>query len=436
MALPLLAIVGRPNVGKSTLFNRLLGRRIAVVAPQRGTTRDRVYGRLQWRGKDFRMVDMGGMEFGRQEGLAAAIQRHVGRALAEADEVLFLCDAQEGVVPVDEMIAERLRTTGKPVLLVVNKADRGPAVPPEFYRLGFTPIMAVSALHGLGTGDLLDRVVQRLPARPGAADAEAAYVVAILGRPNVGKSSLLNALLKEERMIVSEAPGTTRDAVETRLQVNAEAVALVDTAGLKHKRKVKSPVEVFSMARSVEALRRCDVALVVLDAAQSIARDDRRLIAKVCETGKPLMLLANKWDLVRSGSEVRLKAATARQVPMAAFAPVLAVSAKTGFQVGRILPAARRMAQAMRRGLSPQECLALVQPAWQTAHPVPRLRGRAMRLTGARWLAGPPPRIELAIAPRGPLPRTLLQYLTGRCHASIKLAGIPVRVITAGAPQG
>ena len=430
---PLIAIVGRPNVGKSTLFNRLIGERKAVVATQRGTTRDRVYGQAQWRGRTVTLIDTGGVEFGRHQDLAAAVQRHVARALEEAEGVIFVCDAQEGVVPADQMIAERLRTTGKPVLLAVNKADQRPVVPPEFYALGVSPVLAVSALHGLGSGELLDALLERLAGGAPAPAQPTAYAIAILGRPNVGKSSLLNTLLKEERAIVSDAPGTTRDAIDACLRVNGESVVLVDTAGMKPRRKVKTPVEFFSMARSFDALARCDIALIVLDATEPMTRDDRRLVARVCEAGKPFILLANKWDLVRRGSEQGLKATTYRQIPFASFAPILPISAKTGAHVERILPLARRIVLSARRGLTDTEGLALVQRLWRAAHPAPRIRGRFASPTQARWVAGAPPRIALTIKPSGALPRAFLHALTNQLYAATpKLTGIPVRVVVAG----
>ncbi|MBI4342538.1 MAG: ribosome biogenesis GTPase Der [Candidatus Omnitrophica bacterium] len=431
---PVLAIVGRPNVGKSTLFNRLVGHRQAVVAPARGTTRDRIYGRVEWRGGWLTLIDAGGMEFDVRDVLGDAVQRQLGRALEDADGVLFVCDAQQGLVPADQMILERLRRIGKPIVLVVNKADHHLGVPPEFFSLGLDDPLAVSALHGRGTGDLLDRLVAGVPGRAGGSGAAETISVgvAIIGRQNVGKSSLLNALLRDERVIVSDAPGTTRDAVDTALMVRDVPLTLIDTAGLRHRRKVRDPVDLFAMSRSLEAIDRCDVALMVLDATQGVTRDDQRILTQVCRKGRGLILVLNKWDLVTRGkSGQALTEAVQRAVAFAAFAPVVAVSAKTGFQVSRAVTLVLEVARRMQQGLSDAECLALMQEAWRR-QPPPRWRGRAIRLLGAQWRPGRPPALELTVAPAGRMPAPYQNYLRKMVHASPKLVGVPVRFIVNG----
>jgi GTP-binding protein len=437
-------IVGRPNVGKSTLFNRLMGVRKAVVSSTKGTTRDRLYGQIEWRGAPLTLIDTGGFEFARGNGLAGAIQHHIQRALQEADGFMLVCDAQEGLVPADEMIMERLRKTGKPVILTVNKTDHRLVVPPEFFSLGLAQPLPVSALHGRGTGELLDHLVEQFTAplrRPPApqrdsvgrdeADApppRSTPAIAIVGRQNVGKSSLLNALLREERVIVSEVPGTTRDAIDTHLAVNGKPIILIDTAGLRHRRKVRDPVDLFSMSRALDAIERCDVALVVLDATQGVTRDDQRIITQVNRAGRGLVILVNKWDLIKGGSERKLTEAIRQACPMASFAPVLAVSAKTGFQVPRSLAAALRVVRAMQEGLPDAECLALLQKAWG-AHPPPRIRGRTIRLRQARWVPGRPVRIELLTSPVGRLLLPYQHYLLKRLYALPTLSGVPMRLV-------
>ena len=425
-----IALVGRPNVGKSTLFNRLIGARKAVVSSSRGTTRDRLYGRLEWRGVPFTLIDTGGVEFDVSGSVGTAVQRHIRRALEEADGFLLICDAQEGLLPADQMIVERLRALGKPIILAVNKLDHRLTVPSDFFSLGLDEPLPISALHGRGTGDLLDHLITSCSSiatgapSPGSADV----AVAIVGRQNVGKSSLLNALLREDRVIVSEVPGTTRDAVDTRLVVNGAPVCLIDTAGLRHRRKVRDPVDLFSMFRAMEAIERCDVALVVLDAAMGVTTDDRRIITQVCEAGRGLILLVNKWDLVKGGRELALTEAVYRAIPFAAFAPVFAVSAKTGFHLPRVLPTALRIGRSMQQGLAEVDCSTLLKKAW-AAHAPPRIRGRAIQLQAARWLAGHPVRVELITRPIGRLPVPYQHYLLKRFYANPKLAGVPVRLI-------
>jgi GTP-binding protein len=441
---PHIAIVGRPNVGKSTLFNRLLGARQAVVSTTRGTTRDRLEGRVEWRGRLLTLVDTGGLEFTRTEGLSASVQRQVRRALSEADGFLFVCDVQDGLVPADTMAMDTLRRTGKPVLLVANKADHQLAIPPDFFSLGASDAAAVSALHGTGTGDLLDALVARF-APPPPAEEEPALSLAIVGRQNVGKSSLFNALLRDERAVVSELPGTTRDAVESRLLIGSTTVSLIDTAGLRHRRKVHDPIDTFSMSRALEAIQRCDVALVVLDAAQGVTSDDRRLLSRLCETGCGIVVLLNKWDLAQAQpggrgarrrlNEQQLAEAVRRVLPDASAAPVLPVSAKTGFQVTRAVTEALRVARALREGLSDAACLELLKRAW-AAHTPPRIRGRAIQLQRARWVPGRPARVELATRPIGALPRSYHHYLLKRLHGSPKLTGVPVRLVVTEASRG
>ena len=436
---PVFAIVGRPNVGKSTLFNRLIGRRQAVVAPARGTTRDRLYGRLTWRRSPLTLIDAGGMEFQVRDALADAVQGQLRRALEDADAFLFICDAQEGLLPADEMILERLRPLGKPIVLAVNKADHHLVVPPEFFALGLAEPLAVSALHGRGTGELLDRLIAGVAA-PAAGDRAAAGAapvgVAIIGRQNVGKSSLLNALLRDERVVVSDRPGTTRDAVDTVLTVRGMPLALIDTAGLRHRRKVRDPVDLFAMSRSLEAIDRCDVALMVLDATQGVTRDDQRILTQVCRKGRGLILLLNKWDLItRRFSAGALERAVQRAAAFVSFAPVLAVSAKTGFQVSRSLTLVLDVARRMHQGLSDAECLALMQEAWRH-QPPPRWRGRVIRLLKARWRSERPVALELTVAPVGRIPTPYRHYLLKAIHASPKFIGVPVqlRLIDPDAP--
>jgi GTP-binding protein len=474
-----LAVVGRSNVGKSTLFNRLLGRRQAVVSLTPGTTRDRLYGTTQWGAESLTVIDTGGMVFGAADRLSAAVQRHLQQALEEATVILFVCDAQEGLVPMDEAIMESLRRLSKPVVLAVNKADHRPSVPPEFFRLGLSAV-AVSALHGLGIGELLDEVMavaaprrrgdERTTHRPGGmvseADAvgvseaarrapaeriaapdtaapsaaggtavapapDAVMTVALIGRQNVGKSSLFNALLGWERAIIHEQPGTTRDALEAELADGGLRYRLIDTAGLRHRRKVTQPVDTFAMSRTLEAVGRCDMVLMVLDATQGVTRDERRILARVVRAGCALAVAVNKWDLVPDGDAHAMPQRIRAQIPFAAFAPVLVVSARTGFQVVRILAVLRRMSRALRDGLPGDDCLAMVRAAWAARHP-PRVAGRLIRLTAAAWRPGRPARVLLTTAPIGQLPQAYQRYLLNRLHADPRLVGLPVHLVILG----
>lgn len=376
------------------------------------------------------------------------VWQHLQRAVQEADYLLILCDAQEGMVPVDTMIVETLRKTGKPMALVANKADHRLTVPPDCFTLGIETVFATSALHGLGIGELLDHLVDRPPPCPSVQRADssaprrlaggatpAAMAIAIVGRPNVGKSSLFNALLREERVIVSDQPGTTRDTIDTPLLVDGDPVMLIDTAGLKHRRKVKNPLEVFAMAQAVKAIERCDVALVLLDGTQGVVRDDKRLVERVAAMGRGLLLLINKWDLVKQvpqhrlteAVQHRLTEAVHRQLPMARFAPILPISAKTGLGVWAGCAKAREVFRAMQ-GVPEEELAAYIRSAW-ASRPPPRVRGRTIRCDGARWLGSRPARIQILTTPAAILPHGYQRYLLNRLSAWRRLAGVPVQLI-------
>ena len=435
---PLIALIGRPNVGKSTLFNRLLGHRKAVVSSTPHTTRDRLYGTVEWRGQTLTLVDTAGFDLVSRDAFARAVQRHVQRALKDADAFLLVCDAQQGPVPMDHAVLEILRKTGKPVTMVVNKADAQLVVPPDFFSLGVSPILPTSALHGQGTAELLDHLVDTAPqtAAGGPDGTERACAVAIVGRQNVGKSSLCNALLREDRVVVSPVPGTTRDAVDTHLVVKGQPVVLIDTAGLRHRRKVTHPVDIFSMSRTIDAIERCDVALLMLDGTQGMTRDDQRIAQRVLEAGCGLVMLVNKWDLVTAAKasggprtlrqvEARVTALVGRAMPSAAFAPVVTVSATTGFHVVESLTTALKVGRLLREGVPEAELVSLLKAAWAAQAP-PRFLGRLILLRQARWMPGRPNRIVLTTAPLGRLPVPYQHYLLKRLHAHPRLQGVPV----------
>ncbi len=423
-------ILGRPNVGKSTLFNRLVGTRKAVVSSIRGTTRDLITATVQWQGQTLTIVDTGGVELEARHGLPAAVQRHRDRALQQATHVLMICDAQQGLLPADEHLLAQVRRQNRPVTVVVNKADNRPLVPSEFFGLG-AEAYAVSALHGQGITPLLDHLVKATGASADAVPTQTPVAaVAIVGRQNVGKSSLFNALLREERMLVSEVPGTTRDAVDTILMVERQPIRLVDTAGLRHRRKIRDPVDQFAMSRAIAAIRRCDVALLVLDAPVGVTRDDLRIVSHVRAAGCGLVIVANKWDLVAKADPRRLEGTVHQAAPSTRFAPVMAVSAKTGFNVTRSVALAWQVAQRLRQGLPLAECEALFRKAWNR-QPPPRTRGRLVQLRAARWLPGRPATIELVVSPAAPLRASYEQYLLKQLATQPRLIGVPVRLVVA-----
>ena len=428
---PVIAVIGRPNVGKSTLCNRLVGRRQHIVSPHRGTTRDAVASPVTWRGRPMTLLDTGGFDLAARDPVGRAVQQRLRDMLPSVDGILMVCDGTEGLVPMDSELLATARTANKPVVVAVNKLDERRELPTDFFSMGAPQLVGISALHGRGIGELLDTLHGALTARPVGARVDASFSAAIVGRQNVGKSSLLNALLREERVLISDEPGTTRDAVDTLVRLGAESVRLIDTAGLRHRRKVHSAVDAYAMARSVEAIERCDVALVVLDATQGLAQDDQRIIDRVMRAGRGLVLLWNKWDV--APRERQRVMGQWRPGPSAAAAPVVVVSAKTGYQVRTVLPAAREVwRRMMAAAVGGTTLTSVIQSAWQ-AHPPPRVGRRLLRLREVQWLPGRPLRAMVATTPPGKLPATFRRYLLGRLYALPALSGVSLDVADARA---
>src|SRR5689334_8267886 len=346
---PIVAIVGRPNVGKSTLFNRLVGERRAIVEDVPGTTRDRVYGATDWGGLDFTIVDTGGLQGEREmpndstAEIARRTREQATAAIGEADVIVFLVDAKAGVNAGDHDVADILRRTDKPTILVANKADsaqrRENVV--EFYELGLGEPIPISAYHGTGTGDLLDRVVESLPEAEEEAETEGP-AIAIVGRPNVGKSRLLNALLGQERAIVSDVPGTTRDSLDTQLIWAGEPVTLIDTAGIRRRGRVEQGIEQFSVIRSMRAIERADVVLLVIDATEGFTAQDLHIAGYVEEQKKGMVVVVNKWDLVEKTAQTmdEYRAEARKALNFMPYAPLVFTSAKFGQRVQQVLETA------------------------------------------------------------------------------------------------
>jgi GTP-binding protein len=342
--LPIVAIVGRPNVGKSTLFNRVLGQRRAIVDELPGLTRDRHYAEGEWSGRRFLLVDTGGIDPQSAHPIQRQILHQTNVALDEADVALVVVDGQEGMTALDREVADRVRRRGRPTILVVNKADRPSReeLVAEFFSLGLGEPVPVSALHGYRSGDLLDEVIRLLPDNEAAPDDPSTIRIAVLGRPNVGKSSLVNRLVGEERMVVDAVAGTTRDAVDTTIQAHGRPFRLVDTAGLRREPRVQDPVEFYSVTRALRAVSRADLVLLVIDVGREPARQDAKLGALAEEQRKGLVVVFNKWDLVDEPADAKkaIEEEFLRVYPFLDHVPRLYVSALTGKGIGKILPAA------------------------------------------------------------------------------------------------
>jgi GTP-binding protein len=339
MPRPIVAIVGRPNVGKSAIFNRIIGERLAIVEGVPGITRDRLYREAEWLGKSFLLVDTGGINSNKNDPFTVQVYNQAKLAIDEADLIWFVVDARAGLHPLDQEIGEMLRKANKPLILVGNKVDTyDPTLANDFYALGFGPPLLISAEHALNLGDLLDQTTDKFPVQHD--EAETAIRVALIGRPNSGKSSLLNALLGEERVIVSSIPGTTRDAIDTPFHYEGVNYVLVDTAGIRRKARVEEAVEYYSVLRAIRAVERADVAIVVLDATNFLAEQDKKVAGIAHEAGKAILIVVNKWDLVtKDDRSVKTYIEKIRdELSFIDYAPVLFISAKTGQRVKKVLP--------------------------------------------------------------------------------------------------
>jgi GTP-binding protein len=379
------AIVGRPNVGKSALFNRLVGKRLAIVEDVPGVTRDRLYALAEWRGRTFSVVDTGGIETGGAGGeIGAATREQAFLAARQANVLVFVVDGSDGLVGLDEEVAQIVRRARRPAILAVNKVESPAArasIAAEFSRLGFGEPVGVSAIHGEGTGDLLDAIVAQLPEGGGEVPPET-LSLAIVGLPNVGKSSLVNALLGEERTIVSPTPGTTRDAIDAIFEFHEHRIRLIDTAGVWKNTQAHGQIEYYAALRSLAAIARADVVVLVIDALQGVLAQDRRLAGIALEEKKGLIIVANKWDLAREQGEYsqpELIKVIHEQLPFAAFTPVTFLSAKTRRRLGSLMPLVMRVAANLDRRIPTARLNDIVRRA-VLAHPPPSPRGTPLRV--------------------------------------------------------
>ncbi|MGD0945212.1 MAG: ribosome biogenesis GTPase Der [Acidimicrobiales bacterium] len=436
--LPVVAVVGRPNVGKSTLVNRIAGRQLAIVEAQPGVTRDRLEVECEWNGRSFLVVDTGGV-VERGDSLDLKVTEQAVRALNVSDLVLLVLDATTGVTGEDAVVAQLVRRNGGAVIVVANKVDseKREIDAWELAGLGLGEPAMVSALHGRGVGDLLDEVVKQLPevsapagapvaGQVGATDVGAlgeaeggVPAVAIVGRPNVGKSTLFNRLSGEERSVVHDLPGTTRDAIDTLIETDHGTVKLIDTAGMRHRARSGEGPEYYSLVRALRALDRADVALLVLDATEGVTHQDQRLAERIDASGSPVVILLNKWDLLDTEGRLQVSEAVGDRLAFLGYAPVLRVSAKTGLGVHRLLPAVQEAMSAYHRRIPTSRLNDGLRSA-QAAQPAP---GGARILYGVQG-AVDPPTITLFATRR--LPATYLRYLERSLRERFGLGPTPI----------
>ncbi|MDI6871292.1 MAG: ribosome biogenesis GTPase Der [Bacillota bacterium] len=427
--LPLVAIVGRPNVGKSALFNRLAARRTAIVEATPGVTRDRLYQRCEWGKHDFVLVDTGGIEPESDDPIVEQTRRQADLAMREADVILFVVDGRDGLLPADEEVAERLRRTRKPVLLVVNKAEglRPEEAAADFYALGLGQPLPVSALHGLGIGDLLDEVVRRFPRMAEGPVDPAVTRVAVVGRPNVGKSSLVNAVLGEERVITSDIPGTTRDAIDTPFTRDGRHYVIIDTAGIRRRSSIKESVERYSVLRAIKAIERSDIVLVVLDATAGVTEQDRRIAGLGHEAGRGTILVVNKWDLVEK--DERTMAAFTRRIraelAFLDYAPLIFVSAVRGKRIPQLIDLVEYVAEQQSRRVQTSHLNEVLSDAVARQEP-PSDKGRALKLFYGTQVGVRPPTFVLFVNDPALMHFTYRRYLENRLREAYGFEGTPL----------
>jgi GTP-binding protein len=431
---PMIAIVGRPNIGKSTLFNRLVGTRQAVVDPTPGVTRDRLYADAEWRGQVFTLVDTGGFEPLLEEEIPRKVREQAEQAIGEADLIVFMVDGRAGLMATDVDVAAILRRTQKPLLLAVNKLDHPDHEPytAEFYALGIEPVLPISAEHGRGIGELLDALVERLPGAQAATTPEQAIRVAVVGRPNVGKSTLINALLGTPRLIVSPVPGTTRDAVDTLVTWGTQSFVLIDTAGVRRKARIDARLEWRSVAQSLQGIRRCQVTLLVLDAQEGLTDQDARLANYIHRMGRGSLILVNKADLLRGtgrqSSLARRETEVRERLGSLGYSPVLFVSALTGQRLERIFPTIQSVMQAYQKRLLTSAINDCLQQAWSRRPPHDR-RGRELKLFYAAQIAVEPPTFIAFVNYPESLAPTFVRYLEHQLRDKFGFEGTPLKLL-------
>ena len=427
---PIVAIVGRQNVGKSTLLNRLAGKPIAIVADLPGTTRDRVFADVSWEGVTFTIVDTGGLEPSPHSTIAQEVKEQVEIAITEADIIVFLVDVRDGITPSDLEIADLLRRSSKPILLVANKADNTKfetgAV--EFYQLGLDETLVISAYHGRGTAELLDKITALLPAPSPTEVKPEVMKVAIVGRPNVGKSMLLNALLGDERAIVDDVPGTTRDAIDTLFDFDGQSVLLIDTAGIRRRGRLGTGVEKYSVIRALRAIDRADVALLVLDATELVTAQDAHIAGYVQQAAKGIVLVVNKWDLVADKNITEYNNHISRQLKFMSYAAVLYISAKFGQGVDRVMPEVCRVYQERLKRLPTAAVNSVVQQA-AAVHNLPRAGTKQLKILYATQAEVNPPTFVFFVNDAKLIHFSYRRYLENRLRQSFGFAGTPLRLV-------
>ncbi|AYK07699.1 ribosome biogenesis GTPase Der [Brevibacillus laterosporus] len=433
MGLPVVAIVGRPNVGKSTIFNRLIGERVAIVEDKPGVTRDRLYAKGEWLNREFHVIDTGGIEFAETDQILTQMRYQAELAIDEADVIILIVDVRSGVTDADLNVARMLNRTGKPIVLAVNKVDnfemRNDIY--EFYQLGVGEPFPISGSHGLGLGDMLDEVFHHLPPVDAEEKRDDVIRVSIIGRPNVGKSSLTNAILGEERVIVSEIAGTTRDAIDTPFVRDGQEYVLVDTAGMRKKGKVYEGTEKYSVMRALKAIEDSDVVLVVINGKEGIIEQDKKIAGYAHEAGRGVIIVVNKWDALEKDDKTmqRFTELIREEFKYLAYAPILYVSAKTKQRVHTILPKVNAVADSHSMRVNTSVLNDLITDATIMAPP-PTDRGKRLKINYTTQVAVKPPTFIVFVNDPELMHFSYERYLENKIRGAFEFEGTPIRILT------
>lgn len=433
MARPVVAIVGRPNVGKSTVFNRIIGDRLAIVEDKPGITRDRIYGIAEWNGMSFSIIDTGGIELDGEDSILKSIRVQAELAIEEADVIVFMCDAKAGLTQADDEVARILYKSGKPIVLAINKVDNLSREDHiyEFYNLGCGDPIGVSGSHGTGVGDLLDAIVEHLPELTEDEYDDEVIRVALIGRPNVGKSSLVNAILGEERVIVSDVAGTTRDAIDTPFEKDGQRYVLIDTAGMRKRGKVYETTEKYSVMRAMKAIERADVVLIVINGEEGIIEQDKHIAGYAYEAGKASVFVVNKWDVVEKDDKTmqNFSGKIRDHFLFMTYAPIVYLSAMTKQRLHKLLPVVRNVSEQHAKRVQTHLLNDVVSDAI-AINPPPTDKGRRMRINYVTQVAVKPPTIVIFVNDPELMHFSYERYLDNKIRAAFDFEGTPIRLFT------
>lgn len=432
MSKPLVAVVGRPNVGKSTFFNRVVGRRVSIVEDTPGVTRDRIYAEAEWCGTHFALIDTGGIEPNTSDVILSQMREQAEIAMETSDIILFMVDGKEGLTHADQEVAGMLRRTGKPVLVVANKIDNPKNLPDhfyDFYELGLGEVIAISSANMLGLGDVLDRIVESFPEGEQSDDDDITKI-AVIGKPNVGKSSIINKLVGENRVIVSNIAGTTRDSIDTPFEWDGEEFILIDTAGIRRKSKVTENIERYSVIRAVAAIERCDVCLLMIDAVEGITEQDKKIAGVAHEAGKGLMVVVNKWDLIEKDNHTmkNFEKEIAKELPFMTYAPIVFISVLTGQRVDNVMAMAKSVAETRAMRVPTGQLNSLVADATML-QPPPSDKGKHLKIYYVTQVGVKPPLFSFQVNKRELMHFSYARYLENRIRDSYGFKGTSLKFV-------